>query len=123
MRAILTKAVTTLAIASAVGAMAPVPAQSHTFLLDSLPAAKSHITTPIDAVKLHFGGRVDARYSTIHLKNENGDILASGTQPQLSREFALPVPPLSPGRYHVNFRVLSTDGDIVQGGFVFVVDG
>lgn len=115
--------VASLAIASAAGAVAPRPALSHTFLVNSLPAPKSHVTWPLDAVRLNFGGRVDARYSTLCLKNEKGEILAYGTQPQLAREFSLPVPPLSPGRYRVDFRVLSTDGDIVKGAFDFVVEG
>ncbi len=123
MRATLTNIVASLAIVSAGGAIAPAPAQSHTFLLNSLPAPKSHVSWPIDAVKLRFRGRVDARYSTLDLKNESGEILAYGTQPQLSREFNLPVPPLAPGRYRVSFRVLSTDGDIVRGAFDFVVEG
>lgn len=123
MRPFLANIVASLAIVSAAGAMAPAPATSHTFLVNSLPAPKSHVSWPIDAVKLSFGGRVDARYSTMCVKNENGEILAYGAQPQLSREFSLPVPPLSPGRYHVDFRVLSTDGDVVRGAFYFVVEG
>lgn len=99
-----------------------VPAAAHAYLIDSFPAAKQRLNMPISAVKLRFAGTADANYSTISLEQANGAVLATGTQSTPKRELDLPAPALPPGRYYIRYRVLSTDGDIVEGKVDFVID-
>lgn len=98
------------------------PAGAHAYLIASFPAAKQRLNAPIRAVKLQFAGRIEAEYSTISLEGANGAILAATTQPETKRELDLPAPALQPGRYCIRYRVLSADGDIVEGKVDFIVD-
>lgn len=98
------------------------PADAHASLVNSYPSAKQHVTAPPSVIKLRFSGRADAHYSTVSIMSEDGGVLATRTQQNASREFDLPAPQLQPGRYRVHYRVLSTDGDLVEGRIEFVVD-
>ena len=102
---------------------APSPsAQAHGYLVESFPSAKSHLDHSPQQIRLRFSLRADAGYSTVELADENGVVLATKAQPQASRSFVMNAPPLSPGRYHVRYRMLSPDGDVVRGGLDFVID-
>ena len=98
------------------------PAEAHGYLSASFPPAKSHLKTLPHKIKLHFSLRADARYSTIELEDDEGAVLASKTQQKASRDMDMSAPVLSPGRYHVRYRILSSDGDVVEGKIDFVVD-
>jgi methionine-rich copper-binding protein CopC len=111
----------TLCVA-ALWAAVPAPSEAHGYLVESFPSAKTHLDHSPHQIRLRFSLRADARYSTVELADENGLVLAAQAQPKTSRSFVMDAPPLSPGRYHVRYRVLSPDGDVVRGGLDFVVD-
>ncbi len=100
-----------------------IPAQAHGYLVDSFPSRNEHINFPLKKVTLQFSLLADANYSTVSIKKDDGSILAAKTQPKASREIEVAAPPLQPGRYHVHYKILSTDGDVVQGKIDFFVDG
>lgn len=114
--------ITSALAALAIWPMMAAPAQAHAYLLDSFPAANQSLHAPPKAVKLWFTGRADAHYSTVNLLDEGGTVLATHTQPVAKREIELAAPSLQPGRYRVEYRVLSTDGDIVQGRLNFAIE-
>jgi methionine-rich copper-binding protein CopC len=98
------------------------PAQAHhRFLVESFPASKQVVANPVRQIKLVFEGKADAVISTITLKTRNGTVIAKAAQKEASRELVLDTPVLQPGLYEVDYRVLATDGDIVEGSFPFVV--
>ena len=101
-------------------------AEAHGYLAGSFPPAKAHLRRSPHTIKLHFSLRADARYSTIELEDEDGavlaSVLASKTQQRASRDMDMSAPMLAPGRYHVRYRILSPDGDVVQGKIDFIID-
>jgi len=97
-------------------------AEAHGYLTGSFPPAKAHLRTAPHTIKLHFSLRADARYSTINLEDDDGAVLASKTQQRASRDMDMSAPLLAPGRYHVRYRILSPNGDVVQGKIDFIVD-
>jgi len=97
-------------------------ALGHTYLVDSFPLAKERVTFPLKTIRLRFAGIADALYSTVRLETENGVVLAERRQRMAKRELELPAPALEPGRYRVHYRVLSADGDIVEGAVEFLVE-
>lgn len=97
-------------------------AEAHGYLAASFPPAKAHLKTSPHKIILHFSLRADARYSTIALEDDHGAVLASKTQQTASRDMDMSAPVLSPGRYYVRYRILSSDGDVVQGKIDFIVD-
>ena len=98
------------------------PAEAHGYLAGSFPPAKAHLKTAPHTIRLHFSLRADAQYSTIALEDDDGAVLASKTQRTASRDMDMGAPTLAPGRYHVRYRILSPDGDVVQGKFEFIID-
>jgi methionine-rich copper-binding protein CopC len=101
------------------------PACAHSFLVDATPSSKDHVAASPQSVKLRFGGGVEPAYSKLTIETPDGKVLAQGAvgKPDSPRDLSLDAPNLSPGRYIVRYRVLSTDGHIVEGNYEFTVDG
>jgi hypothetical protein len=100
------------------------PALAHSFLVEATPSSKDHVATPPKTVKLRFGGGVEPPYSKLTIETPDGKVLAEGAvgKPDKPRELSVDAPELAPGRYIVRYRVLSTDGHIVEGNYEFTVD-
>ncbi|HYA80258.1 MAG TPA: copper resistance CopC family protein [Methylocystis sp.] len=105
---------------------AAAPATAHSFLIDANPSAKDHVAAAPKTIKLKFGAGVEPNYSTVTIEGADGKVLASGAvgKPETPRELTLDAPAdLPPARYIVRYRVLSTDGHIVEGNYEFTIDG
>ncbi len=111
----------TFALAALAVAMAQGPAAAHAYLVDSVPAKRQEIMHPLNRLRLLFSGKADALFSTIKLADASGAVIAQTTQGRPSCEMTLEAPALNPGEYRVLYRVLSMDGDIVEGQVDFVV--
>ena len=94
----------------------------HQFLVESFPASRQRVVKPVRQIRLVFEGKADAVISTITLKSRNGLVIAKATQKQASKELILDTPVLQPGLYEVDYRVLATDGAIVEGAFPFIIE-
>jgi methionine-rich copper-binding protein CopC len=108
--------------ASALLGMVPAEVSAHGYLVDSFPGAKTHLAASPQRIRLRFSIRADALYSTLNLEADDGSVLATQIQRDASRDLQMSAPQLPPGRYHVRYRVLSTDGDLVQGKVDFEID-
>jgi copper resistance protein C len=109
-----------LATATALSAVGT--AAAHPLLLESSPAADAVVTTPPPRVTLRFNNRIETGLSRIGLVDERGGrhplkIVPADTPDRLAAE----VPALGPGRYRVEWQVLSADGHVVGGRFAFRV--
>lgn len=100
------------------------PAFAHSFLVEATPSSKDHVPTSPKIVKLRFGGGVEPPYSKITVETPDGKVLGEGSVgvPDKPRELSMNAPELAPGKYIVRYRVLSTDGHIVEGNYEFTVD-
>ncbi len=103
---------------------AAAPARAHSFLVEATPSSKDHVSTSPKTVKLRFGGGVEPKYSKLTVENAEGKVLGEGSigVPDKPRELSMEAPELAPGKYVVRYRVLSTDGHIVEGNYEFFVD-
>jgi copper resistance protein C len=109
------------ALAALALAVTAVPAEAHAYLVDSVPARKQEVVHRLERIRLVFSGKADALYSTVKVIDNRGAVVAETTQEKASREMTLAAPPLPPGDYRVHYRVLSMDGDIVEGKVDFTV--
>ena len=108
----------------AAGALALWPAASagaHSLLLASSPGADAVMTAPA-GVALRFNNRIEKKLSHIRLVPPRGEpqgllLRTDGAVDVLDAS----LPSLTPGRYRVEWRVLSTDGHVVSGAFAFSV--
>jgi copper resistance protein C len=104
-------------------AATPIPAAlAHGVLVESFPQRKVHLTNSPHQIRLRFSIRADANYSTLSLEAEDGSVIASKTQETASQDFHMPAPELGPGRYRLSYRVLSPDGDLLNGKIDFEID-
>ena len=99
-----------------------VPATSHSLLMESSPVANSVVTISPHEVRLRFNNRIEKRLSRLRLVNEKGEgrdltVATDGAADWLTA----PVPAVAPGRYRVEWQVLSTDGHVVSGRFGFTI--
>jgi methionine-rich copper-binding protein CopC len=98
------------------------PAAAHSLLLESTPAANSVVALAPPALRLRFNNRIEKRLCRVRLVDERG-----GTHDLVLAEdgaadwLMASVPAVTPGRYRVEWQVLSTDGHVVTGRFTFTV--
>jgi len=97
------------------------PAAAHSLLLESTPAAGATLAAGPPELMLRFNNRIEKPLSRVRLLDGRG-----GAQPVALRADAAPadrltgpLPPLGPGRWRVEWQVLSTDGHVVSGRFDF----
>ncbi len=112
------------AAAAMISTGAVAPASAHSFLVEATPSSKDHVATAPKTVKLRFGGGVEPKYSKLSIEDASGKVLGEGANgvPEKPRELSMDAPELTPGKYVVRYRVLSTDGHIVEGNYEFTVD-
>jgi|SRR6185312_8552229 len=102
----------------------PVAAFAHAHLDHAIPAVGSTVAQSPKEVSLWFTEALEAKFSTIVVRDAQGAAvqagpaaLASGNAAQLS----VPLKSLKPGTYKVIWRVLSVDTHRTQGDFTFRV--
>jgi putative copper export protein/methionine-rich copper-binding protein CopC len=102
-------------------------AQVHVELRSSSPGRDAVLAAPPDAVSLHLTGEVDPALSRIEVTGPDGRGVMVGAveHPGPDERDRLRValsPVLEPGRYRVDWRIVSPDGHVVQGSFDFWVE-
>ena len=91
-------------------------------LRESRPAANSTVAASPRELRLRFNNRIEKRLSRLRLVDERGaardlPVAEDGAADWLTAG----VPAVAPGRYRVEWQVLSTDGHVVTGTFSFTV--
>lgn len=95
-------------------------AQAHTELIAMDPVSGSTVTSSPTVVSLTFGEDVQALGSTIVVLDPNGNEVQTGRLRVDGASISMDLRPLAAtGTYHVNFRVMSADGHIVNGSETF----
>jgi copper resistance protein C len=102
--------------------LASPPAAAHSLLLDSSPAVNATVAAAPAELRLRFNNRIEKRLSRVRLVNDRGDardlpVARDGAADSLTA----PLAAIPPGRYRVEWQVLSTDGHVVSGRFAFTV--
>ena len=99
-----------------------VPAASHSLLMESSPVANSVVTISPHEVRLRFNNRIEKRLSRIRLIDARGEARDLAVAADGAADWLIaPGPAVGPGRYRVEWQVLSTDGHVVTGRYSFTV--
>ncbi len=102
----------------------PSPVYAHAFLDHATPAVGSTIHGPPARVELWFTEELEPAFSTVRVldqanqRRDNGDVKVDPRDPVA---LGVSLPPLAPGRYRVEWRVLSVDTHVTEGDFTFVI--
>jgi methionine-rich copper-binding protein CopC len=108
-------------VASAVVVL-PTPGLAHSLLVESTPAAKAVLSASPRHADLRFNNRIERRLSSIVVvgpdgRRHPGTVVADTAADRLRAA----LPPLPPGDYRLEWRVLSADGHVVTGSYPFRV--
>ena len=102
-------------------------AWGHAFLERAEPRVGSTVKSPPSQVRAWFTQSLEPAFSTLEVFNQSGDRVDRGpAKPDAANPALLQVPlkPLGAGTYRVKWRVLSVDGHVTEGDFIFrVADG
>jgi copper transport protein len=115
------------ALASAVGVVAIVaatagPAAAHAVLLRSEPSPQTTVKTPPEAVRLRFSEPVEVAFGAVRVFDVDGKRVDTGKITTAAGRREVVVPAHMPeGTFTVTWRVVSTDGHRITGGFQFYV--
>jgi methionine-rich copper-binding protein CopC len=107
-----------VALVSAPGAVG-----AHSLLLESVPASGATLTAPPRELTLRFNNRIERSLSRVRLVDDRGADrpLAITVDGGPADRLRAAVPSLGPGRWRVEWQVLSTDGHVVSGRFNFTL--
>jgi methionine-rich copper-binding protein CopC len=112
-------------LAFAVCLLTTTVAAAHAMLQRAEPRVESKLKRAPDEVKLYFSERLEPAYSSVRVLNDQGvqvdrrDSRVDRANPTLLRAT---LPPLPPGTYKVQWRVLSIDADVTEGQFTFRIE-
>lgn len=97
---------------------------AHAQLLRSVPARRGVVPAAPARVRLWFNERIEPAFPRVAVHDERGGRVDLGdvrVGPEDPTELSVGLPPLAPGTYTVRYRVLSVDGHVIEGEFVFTV--
>lgn len=103
---------------------AAAPASAHAFLDHATPAVGSTVHGSPPRVELWFTQELEPAFSTVRVLDQGNHRQDKGdakVDPHDATRLLVPLPQLAPGRYHVEWRVLSVDTHVTEGDFTFVV--
>ncbi|MCW6009399.1 copper resistance protein CopC [Micromonospora sp. CPCC 205371] len=95
------------------------PAQAHTELSSTSPAAKSTATKPLTQVTLTFSGLIKKAGTTVAVTGPDKVSYSAGAAGVLDKTITQPVNPLPVGAITVAWRTTASDGHVLQGSFTF----
>lgn len=111
------------ALAIVAASLITAPVGAHPTLKSASPAADVTSTSSPAEITLEFSEGVIARFSGLELKDEFGKTIATGVvmaDPEDRKRLIIPIlAPLNPGRYAVNWHVVSADTHRIQGQYSF----
>jgi len=99
-------------------------ALAHAHLDHASPTVGSTVAQPPKEVSLWFTEALEAKFSTVEVRDAQGRLVQAGPATLASDNTAqlrVPLKALSPGTYKVIWRVLSVDTHRTQGDFTFRV--
>lgn len=109
-----------LALAAAAVLALAAPAPAHSLLVASAPAADAVLPAAPERVDLRFNNRIEKRLSTVAVVGADGQRRAGALlETSAPDHLGAAVPPLPPGDYRLEWRVLSADGHVVGGSYRF----
>lgn len=99
-------------------------AAAHAYLDHSTPSSGAVVATAPASVQLWFSKGLEPSFSNVHVIDENGTQVDSGTSAVSDNEpkrIEVGLKPLKAGKYRVIWRIVALDGHKAKGEFAFTV--
>jgi methionine-rich copper-binding protein CopC len=97
-------------------------AQAHTHLKEAMPVAGSTLKASPDHIMLTFSSAARLTALTIQKEGDKEQKL-SPLPAEATARVTVPAPKLGPGKYTVNWRIVSADNHVMSGKLHFTVAG
>lgn len=97
---------------------------AHATLTKSEPPRRASLSVPPKHIQLWFNEEIEGSYALISVIDSDENSVTDAVPelvPDDLKSVVLPIPELNPGRYTVQYRVLSVDGHVVESSFGFIV--
>ena len=97
---------------------------AHAFLDHAVPPVGATVTASPPTLLLFFSERIEPLFSGVALATAAGNPVTTGAaaiDPNNPAALVLPLPQLKPGRYRVNWHVVSVDTHRSEGSYEFSV--
>jgi len=99
-----------------------VGAGAHAYLDHASPRVGAVVNSAPSEVRLFFTQALEPRFTAAQVRSSTGAVVATGSvDPANTTQIVIPVRGLAPGRYKVNWKVLSVDTHRTEGSFSFEV--
>ena len=100
------------------------PSFAHAKLVKSDPPNRATLSIAPKQIQLWFNEEIEGSFASISLHDAEGKSVTDAspeTLPDDLKTVVLRLPEIAPGRYTVNFRVLSKDGHVVESDYSFTL--
>lgn len=96
-------------------------AQAHTHLERAMPADSAVLAEPPANLMLHFSAATRLTALSLQKEGEKEQKPAGPLPKAASKDITVPIAPLAPGKYTVNWRVVGDDNHVMSGALSFTV--
>ena len=103
---------------------ASAPAAAHAFLDHAVPAVGSTIHESPQGIRLWFTEQLEPAFSHVQVVDASGKQIDKGDSHVDASDasvLTVGVPALAPGKYRVQWRVVSVDTHVTEGDFTFEI--
>jgi methionine-rich copper-binding protein CopC len=97
-------------------------AQAHTTLQSAVPANNSVVTSPPTQIELNFAKPARLTALTVQKEGDKEAKAIAALPKDAATKLSVPIEPLAPGKYLVNWRVMGADNHLMSGVVRFTVD-
>lgn len=97
-------------------------AQAHTHLEKAMPADNAVLTTPPSELMLHFSETTRLTALSIQKEGEKEAKSIGPLPKEASAALKIPLTPVAPGKYTVNWRAIGDDNHVMSGVLHFTVN-
>ena len=103
-------------------ALSATAARAHAYLDHASPLVGSTVSAAPREVRLWFTQALEPQFSAAQLRSSAGAVVGTGhVDPGDPKQLVIPVHALPPGKYKVDWKILSVDTHRTEGSFGFEV--
>ena len=97
---------------------------AHATLVKSDPPRRASLSSSPKQIKLWFNEKIEGLYASVKVLDSNKNSITENNPeivPDDPKSVVLNIPEIGPGRYTVQYRVMSVDGHVMESNFDFNV--
>ncbi len=97
---------------------------AHATLVKSDPPRRASLSLPPKQIQLWFNEKIEGSYASVAVLDSNKKSVTENNPEVVSgdpKSVVLNIPEIDPGRYTVQYRVMSVDGHVIESSYDFSV--